>query len=249
MECAVHITVPTLSHGSESGTTIRHRNVLAANERIALAGFVLTSAERTVFDLARSEPFPIALACADAYVKSAFRVRRRVDQAALQAWRDRMVDRADHMPRGRGMGAVRAIAAIADPLADSPLESVSRLRLLQLGLVPELQVGVPSERGGTYYLDFLFRELGVFGECDGKSKYTNPELRGGNTADEIVYAEKRRHDWIAGSQGLRGVRWGAPDTITAALLGRHLSAQGIRVPGRPTRRYGAQVARFLGGVQ
>lgn len=245
----MHITVPTHAHGSETGTTFRHRNVLAANERVALAGFVLTSAERTVFDLARSEPFPIALACADAYVKRAFIVGRNIDHASLQAWRERMIQRADHMPRGRGMGAVRALAAIANPLADSPLESVSRLRLLQLGIVPELQVGVPSERGGTYFLDFLIRELGVFGECDGKSKYTNAALRAGRTAEEIVYAEKRRHDWIAGSQGLRGIRWGAAEAISAAILEQHLRAQGTHVPGRPTRSYGAQVARFLGGLQ
>lgn len=247
-ELPVHFTVPKHAHGNQSPYTIRHRNALGGNDVVQIAGLMLTSGERTVFDLARSEPFPIALVCADAFLRTNVRTGRHTDLATWRAWRTRMIGRANAMPRARGMAAVRAIAALADPRADSPLESASRLRALQIGLTPELQVVVPSERGGTYYLDMLFREIGVFGECDGKAKYTDPAQRNGRSADEVVYSEKRRHDWIAGTQGWRGVRWGAAEATTPAALAGHLRAQRIEVPGRPSQAFGAGIARFLGSL-
>ncbi|MCW2288238.1 hypothetical protein [Leucobacter luti] len=244
-ERSVDLTVGPSEYNAGSSATARHRAALPSADTTQIAGLRLTSGERTVFDLARSEPFPVALACADAYLRGTIRVGRLVDRASWNAWREQLVSRADAMPRGRGMAAVRALAVLADPRSDSPLESVSRLRALQLGLTPELQVAVPNERGGSYYLDLLFRELGVFGECDGKAKYTDPALRNGRSADEVVYSEKRRHDWIEGSQGWRGVRWGAPEVSTAASFARHLRAQRVRVPGRPSLVLGPGIARFL----
>ena len=92
---------------------------------------------------------------------------------------------------------------------------------------------MPAESGSTLYLDFHFVGLRVFGECDGRSKYTDPILRGSRTAEEVVYAEKRRHDWIVGTTGMRVIRWGAADVRTAARFADRLRAFGVPVPGRP----------------
>lgn len=244
-ELVVHQSGPGATNGGNGGPTRRYRAVTETDDAHVVAGFTLTTAERTVCDLARTEPFPVALACADAAVRRLVRVGRQIDVSAWNAWRARLVARADRMPRGTGIAAVRAIAALADPRADSPLESISRLRLYQIGLVPEQQVAVPGRGGGTYYLDFLLRDLGIFGECDGKSKYTDPAFRAGKSAEEVVYAEKRRHDWIVATQDLRGVRWGAADVVTSELFRRTLAAQGLLAPGRATRAFGADIARFL----
>lgn len=240
-----HTTVPGSARGSFGPRTVRHRDALAETEVQAVGELRCTTPDRTIFDLARSEPFPIALACADALLRREVRVGRSVDAQRWQNWRDRMLARAEAHPRAHGMRAVRALAALADPRSDSPLESISRLRLLQVGIDVDLQVPVPGEGGSTYYLDFRFRGMDVFGECDGKAKYLDPSLRGGRTADEVVHAEKRRHDWISGTQRLTGVRWGATDTVTAARFATRLSSFGIPMPGRATLAYGPAIAAFL----
>ncbi|MBL3700972.1 hypothetical protein D3228_15220 [Leucobacter luti] len=247
-ELTVHITVPVGAHGTGSRYVVRHRNRLSPTECVRIAGVHLTGWERTLFDLARTEPFVVALACADAALRAEVRSGRggrQIDATAWEAWRARLLDRAERLPRGRGIAAVRALAELADPRADSPLESVSRLRALQLGIEVEPQAEVLAEDGGSLFVDLLMREYGVFGECDGKSKYTDPALRGGQSAAEIVYAEKRRHDWIAGTQRWRGVRWGAAEVTTSAAFARFLTAHGVPVPGKPARRHSPSTARVL----
>lgn len=242
---AVHAIVPEHGQGVSTPTLVRHRSTLAVEERTVLAGLRHTSPERTLFDLARTEPFVVAFACAERALSRVAWVDRRLELDAWEAWRERLLERTRRYPGVRGARAVRMIAQLADPRSESVLESVSRLRLLQLGFEFEQQMPVPSERGSMLYIDFVFRSLGVFGECDGKYKYTSAELRRGATPAEVVYAEKRRHDWVEGSTGMRGLRWGATDAHTALRLGRRLHAFGMPVPGEPTRAFGPEVAAFL----
>lgn len=241
----VHVMDPPHGRGSSARQLARHRGVLAQNDVTRVGDFRCTSANQTLLDVARTEPFPVTLACADAYLRGQMRVGREIDIESWRAWRTEMLGRADAVPRGRGVRAVRALARLAHPLADSPLESVSRLRLLQLGIDVELQVPVRSDTGGLWYLDFRFKEMPFFGEVDGKAKYLDDSLRGGRTAEEVVLAEKRRHDWISGTQQLRGLRWGAREVVSETRFSEFLMACGVAVPGRATRAYGAAVAYFL----
>ena len=232
---------------SSSGVVnhVRHRAVLGTDETVMRDGFTCTSPERTLYDLARVEPFPIALACADHWLNREFSDRRLIDRTAWGTWRTRMLERAHLARGGRGVCAVRALARLANPRSESVLESVSRLRLLQSGIDPELQVAVPSEDGRTAYVDFLCREHGFFGECDGKVKYFEAELLGGRSAEEVFWAEKRRHDWASGVTGLIGARWDAGDTRSRARFQSRLTAFGIRVSERASKAYGAETAAFL----
>ncbi|MBL3701024.1 type IV toxin-antitoxin system AbiEi family antitoxin domain-containing protein [Leucobacter luti] len=210
-----------------------------------IAGLRLTTAERTLFDLARSESFEVALACADQYLRETVRVGALVDMAGWRAWQARLNAMIAAAHGRAGIAQARALSALADPRADSPLESVSRLRFLQLGIDVEPQHPVRSEHGGTLHLDFWLLALAFFGECDGKQKYLDDAFRGGKSAAEVVYAEKRRHDWVTGVTGRRGIRWGAPDVATAARFAARLTAFGVPVPGSPTRRFGPEIRRFL----
>lgn len=241
----VHITAPRSSNGRSGPHIVRHRSTLGDGDLLRIAGFDCTSPERTILDLARTEPFIFAFAAAETMLRKLVRQGRSIDVEAWEAWRGRLLERIAQLPRGRGVVAARVIARIAGPRSDSVLESVSRLRLLQLGFDVEQQVPVPGPNGNTLFLDFRLTGLDVFGECDGKSKYTDPDLRGGSSADEVLYAEKRRHDWVTATTRMRGIRWGAADVLTAARFADRLRAFTVPVPGRPTLAYGGEVAAFL----
>lgn len=230
---AVEVTHP-MRHGSQSEFMIHHRGALSAADIVTAIGFSCTSPERTVIDLARTEPFGIALACTDALLRHMFRLGRQLDTQSWRSWQAQLIDYTLRHRGHRGMSTVRVLAALADPRSDSPLESVSRLRFLQLGIPVELQTPVPAEDNGTLYLDFTFPGLNIFGECDGRAKYTDEDLLGDQTPTEVLLKEKDRHDWVTGSTKMRGVRWGASHVTSAAVFAKRLRAFGIPVPGFPS---------------
>ncbi|QIM16100.1 hypothetical protein G7067_06165 [Leucobacter insecticola] len=244
----VDITTRKNATTSSSRLLRRHCTDLPASEIDALDGLRITSRDRTLIDLARTEPFGILLVCADILLQRDFLVRRTVDAEGLEAWRQAMLHYAERHPGAPGMPAVRTVSRIADPRSESPLETMSRLRLLQLGIDVDLQTRILLPDSSSAYLDFVFLGRGIFGEADGKAKYTDKDLAKGLTAEEIVYLEKRRHELISGVSGMRGVRWGAPEVETAAHFLKRMVAFGIDVPGRPTTSYGPDTARFLGGL-
>lgn len=241
----VHVTLPQGSRSPSSLAIQRHRSELSDAEIETHDGLRRTTADRTLADLARSEPFAVALACADAHLRATTRVRQLVDEETLHSWREHMLSRAAGL-RGRpGSRAIYALGRLADPRADSPLESLSRLRFAQLGINVELQVAVRGSRRATAYLDFVLRSHGVWGEADGKQKYVDAGMRGGRSAEEIVYAEKRRADWIAGTTGLRLVRWGPSEVLSRERFAAHLVDHGVPVPGEPSAHLGRRLREFL----
>lgn len=240
-----HATVAPRQRASSSDSLVRHRSRLDEADIASLAPFRCTGPERTVTDLARTQPFEVALSSADAHLRTIARVGRQVDHSALRAWRDDAHDRADRLRTRAGSRAARAIATLADPLADSPLESVSRFRFQQLGIDVTLQVPVAARGRGSHYLDFVLDGLGFWGEADGRSKYLEPGLRGGRSAEEVVYEEKRRSDWIAGSTGLRVIRWGVAEVSSLRRFASHLQAHGVTLPAGPSIRWGHTVREFL----
>ena len=231
----VHVNVSSTSGRSRrnSAAIIRHQSELAEHEFATVQGVRCTSPERTVLDLCRSAPAETALACADGFLRSEFRVNRAIDSQRLGDWRQE-TDRLLHDQRGtRGIRCAKQVLALATPVTDSVLESVSHLQLRRLRFDVALQVPVPGPRGITYFADFELLGLRLFGECDGKQKYTDARLRNGKTAEEVVYAEKRRSDWISTRTGNGFVRWGYPEVPTALHFARWLHSAGVPVPRWP----------------
>jgi hypothetical protein len=77
-----------------------------------------------------------------------------------------------------GIRAVREFVPLVSPLAESPLESLTRLCLVDAGVpAPELQVEIidPAD-GWRCRVDMLWRAVRVVLEADGKLKYTGREL-------------------------------------------------------------------------
>ena len=105
------------------------------------------------------------------------------------AWPDHPSPRPDQNPgvnlvvaRGRSeewacwVRRARRVLALASPLAESPLETLTRLRLHDSGLpMPELQVEVDAF-GTVYRVDMMWPAQRVVLEADGRLKYTGDEL-------------------------------------------------------------------------
>ncbi len=113
-------------------------------------------------------------------------------------------------------GSTRAadVVEFADPRAESPLESRSRARLHKLGLPPpELQAEICDEAGVfVARVDFLWAELGVVGEADGRAKYAKG-------AADVLWQEKQREDAIRrlGWEVVRWTFWEVENDITAVV--------------------------------
>ena len=76
----------------------------------------------------------------------------------------------------RGVIQLRALVPIVDPGAESPPESILRLRWLDRGLPrPRCQVPVPSPYGGTWWLDVGVEEHRFAAEYDGEQFHTDAD--------------------------------------------------------------------------
>jgi hypothetical protein len=126
------------------------------------------------------------------------------------AWRDsaapdRLSDVADRWPRLAGAGVLRQALSLVRTGAQTPLESLSRVRLMRQGLPePALQVPIYRADGSLIgYVDMLFELLGVIGEADGALKYEDRN---------VLVQEKRREDQFR-ADGFGVVRWGWPEAM------------------------------------
>ena len=129
---------------------------------------LVTSVEFTLLQLARHAPLVAALTATDA----ALRVPRFGDAAPLTTLQRLRAEHERLKPYPRSRRA-DAVLDRATPLADTPLESGSRLLIEELGFAtPELQheLWLP-ELGRRAFLDFYWPEVGVGAEADGRGKY------------------------------------------------------------------------------
>lgn len=226
----VHIATSEHSPTRSSAPVMRHLCTLGNDEVIEQSGLRFTSLTRTVVDLALRAPQELAIGVADAGLRLLHPGSRGESSAAAEDWKHEQSEMLMLTSRP-GVRNARTVIAMADPRADSVLESVSRLQLERLGVAYEMQVAVETQRGGTYWIDFEFLEQDVFGEVDGNVKYFDRDMRGHVSAEEVLRAEKTREDDIRGLTGKRIVRWQAEHLTSARKLGDRLARFGVRVPG------------------
>jgi hypothetical protein len=149
---------------------------LAADEITDWYGAPVATVSRCLVDLARHDRRD-GLVAAD---------------AAMRELGLRPADMDDALARARGWPGVRrarSVLSLGNPLAESPLESITRLACHDAGLPPpELQVRIHDPMTGrTDRVDALWREQRVILEMDGQVKYTGKEL----------WREKRRQERLA----------------------------------------------------
>ncbi len=181
-----------------------------------IQGVLVTSPARTLIDLARDGRFRDAVAAMD-FARSS---------AGGSLSREALRTELELHPL---KGSVRALRAIefSSELSMSPLESLSRVVLAELGFpAPELQKEVRT-RGGTRLLDFWWPEERVAGECDGRVKYSAERYTAGRSAEEVVWAEKLRENEFT-EYGARFVRWTWRDCFEPERLAIRLRMAGLR---------------------
>lgn len=209
---------------------VRHRGTFEDDEVVDRHGLTCTSLTRTVSDVARTSERESAVCAADAALRIVA-MNRSYDRGAAQDFRTDVLTVARRS--AHGVGRAERVVNFADGRAQLPGESISRIRLAQLGFAPpDLQVRVAGPRG-DYFIDFGLEDVRAFGEFDGLAKYTDPGMRHGRTLDQTLLDEKAREDWIRGTTGRTLARRGWEHIGTAATLGARLAAFGLVPPRSP----------------
>ena len=156
--------------GASTETTGRRQRVhvrtgpFPAAHRGDWYGAATTQVARTVVDLARFDRRD-GLMAADAALRTRLTTRTEIA---------RVVRDLTGMP---GIRAARDVLPLGSPLAESALESLTRLAMHDDGFPqPELQVVIETH-AGSYRVDMLFRESRLIVEIDGLGKYTDTEFR------------------------------------------------------------------------
>lgn len=219
----VHVLCSDGVRASSTRDVLRHREAHDADDIEEVDGIRCTTLARSVVDVARSASLETAVSCADAALRS-----------VAEQLRDKMRAVLGRMSATRGARKAAWVLAFADGRAQLPGESVSRLRLVQLGFVIRgLQVGVPRPDGGMYYVDIDTDDWWF--EFDGKAKYLDESMRKGVSIEETVLDEKKREDVIRASSGRRLIRATGEHIVSIPAFAGRLAAYGIHSPTRRPR--------------
>ncbi len=215
------VTYPRAYRGEVRGAHL-HRARLFPGHVVRRSGVLLTSTARTVVDLGRELGPDDCVVAADAALRRGLTTTDLLEEV---------------LARCAGWPGVRqATHAVgnADPRAESALESVSRLRMVDAGLPtpwPQAMIRIDGRFAGR--VDFHWEKFGVVGECDGLAKYDRQftSLR-----------DEKRRQGLMEDAGLIFVRWGWRDLYefdAVALRLRAAFARGLR-PDRAPRLWTAQ---------
>ncbi len=133
------------------------------------------------------------------------------------------------------VSSARRILEHASPLSESPEESLSRARMIELGFeLPQLQRCLTGADGRDYRVDFFWEDLGLIGESDGWGKYS---ADGADRAASLR-AEKRREDALR-ERGHRFIRWDWDDALDPQRFAELLVRNGVPRRRRASIRWTA----------
>ena len=152
----------TIGNGGGEPDILVHSAGLHDDERARWFGVPITVVAWTVIDIARNGGVRAGLVAADAGLGEEM-VRADDLGAALE-----------RVTRWPGVRRARRVVDLASPFAESPLESLTRLLVVEAGLpTPHLQVWIRTAYG-RYRVDGLWPDRGVVFEADGLLKYATP---------------------------------------------------------------------------
>jgi hypothetical protein len=129
----------------------------------ASAGFPMTTAARTVVDLARELDVRAGVVATDSALhrKLTTKDELRAVLATCSQW--------------RGIRRAREVVEFADARAESPLESIARVVFRDCGLPPpDLQVWLGGVAEPIGRVDFYWKKYKTIAEVDGDMKYKDP---------------------------------------------------------------------------
>lgn len=151
-------------------------------------GITVTDVDRTVLDLAATEPFSAAVAAADCALRQ-HTTKERL-QVCLDEWGP-----------SRGRGRIQRVIDFADGASQGPGESISRVQIFESDLtMPVLQQRFDDHLGLIGFVDFYWPDFDLIGEFDGLLKYKDERVMSGRSAGEVVTDEKIREDRLRATE-------------------------------------------------
>ena len=160
------VTITARPAAGRKGTAGVHlyTTSLPAKDVTRKLGVPVTTAARTVIDLARTGSFAEGVAAADSAIRR--RLTSKSDlRAVLATYRGR-----------RGVVQASRVVEFANGNAESALESIARVAFEDCGLpAPVLQVWIPGPTGDVIgRVDFYWEKYKTIAEVDGAMKYEDP---------------------------------------------------------------------------
>jgi hypothetical protein len=190
---AVALTLPPARkrNRAKPADVVFHASELPKEHVTRLYNVPVTTAARTVTDLARTLPFMDAVVIADSALNQEKTTKPELHQVLqqCQGW--------------PGVRQARRVVDFADERAESPLESAARVVFAEADLEPpELQVtihGAQEQEQFAARVDFLWRERKVIAEADGLVKY--------NDRQELLKERERDHQLRAAGYTVVHFTW------------------------------------------
>jgi hypothetical protein len=159
----VTLTVPPAARTGRHSQAhvIQHAAELPDQHVSTRYGQLVTTAARTVVDIARTSTFMAGVVVADSALRE-----RHTSKTELH----RVLEFCERWP---GSSRARQVIDFASPVAESALESCARVSFRDHGLpTPELQVNIIGRGGGIIArVDFFWRSFSTIAEADGLLKY------------------------------------------------------------------------------
>ncbi len=214
----VHIVTSPRAHSRSSRNVSRHQ--IAHVDTKVIDGVRVTSLERTCFDCLRRLSFRMSLPIAD----SALRLSSKDVGHFIETFES--FNRSAH-----NYARASDIMAFANGLSESGGESLARAAMIEQGyMLPKLQVEVPNvvDYGASYYVDFCwYLSSGmIYGEMDGREKYTNPEMTHGRDSVDVLADERLRESRIS-INGVKILRFGYRDIAQVSRFRYLLDVFGV----------------------
>ncbi|WP_185995315.1 type IV toxin-antitoxin system AbiEi family antitoxin domain-containing protein [Nocardioides campestrisoli] len=212
----VHVTREGV-RGTRKIAGVKHHGAPYHSSQVQhVDGLVVLDLARTALDMVREHGLRGGLPACDAAL------RRGVTRSQLR-------QAASVMACWPGRRAITRAIELADPGAESWLESTARLLVTELGVgTPETQFGL-SDGHRTAWCDLRVGRHVI--EVDGRVKYDG--TLDPRSAEQVVWAEKRRQDFITGFK------------LGMSRLTHHdLTSGWDQARRRVHREYAATVARY-----
>ena len=194
----VHTVNPAATGGSAARFITSHRGgPVPAMAKVG--GQAATTLSRTLIDVAATSGFLVGVTMVDHALRVEqervlSEIRSGVEGSPALTKDDLYAELAAVNPR-TGARKVASVIEFSNGLAANPGESLSRVRIFELGFeIPELQVAFLNIEGHDYWVDFFWRRIRKIGEFDGKHKYTRGAILGDRDPGEVVWVEKQRED-------------------------------------------------------
>ncbi len=202
---AVALTLPLAKQWNRArpADIVFHASDLPPEHVTRLHNLSVTTAGRTVVDLARTLPFMDAVVVADSALKE--------DKTTKPELR-RILQECAGWP---GVRQARHVIDFADERAESPLESAARVVFDQHSLdPPELQATIHGT-DFAYRVDFLWRGQRAIAEADGLIKY--------NDRKDLLAERERDHQLRAAGYTVVHFTWRelfqTPEAVIATIRG------------------------------